>query len=278
MPERMILFAPATLSLLAALAAVLLTTPTTLAADDCVTRPGSSGPQGTHWYYRYDRVNGRQCWYLAAAGAKVASTVPHSSPVSELRLPSPRPSFMSAGADSFASVAPLSPVGERPAGGFGDAAASFAQRWPRSAVSPSAVERTRVALADGTATNLGALFPIPGANVDESAAGDGPDGLPLVWPVLTADERAAARAPYRFMTTLDRLLAIIAGAFALAAMAGLVLLKRPAAKTDRAQLAAATSAPGRRVRPAGPGEGRQYVRNPAELRVGAPVRRPLLRG
>jgi hypothetical protein len=97
---------------------------------------------------------------------------------------------------------------------------------------------------------------------------------------LTADERAAARAPYQYMTTLERLLAIIAGVLALAAIAGLVLLKRPAAKTNRAQLAAGTSAPGRRVRPAGPGETRQYVRNipPAELRVSAQGRRPLVRG
>jgi hypothetical protein len=41
------------------------------AADDCMTKPGAATPQGSHWYYRLDRTNHRQCWYLAAESAKV---------------------------------------------------------------------------------------------------------------------------------------------------------------------------------------------------------------
>jgi hypothetical protein len=41
------------------------------AADDCMTKPGVAAPQGSHWYYRLDHTNHRQCWYLAAEGAKV---------------------------------------------------------------------------------------------------------------------------------------------------------------------------------------------------------------
>src|SRR5262249_51944730 len=41
------------------------------AADDCLTKPGAAAPQGSHWYYDLDRINNRQCWYLAAEGAKV---------------------------------------------------------------------------------------------------------------------------------------------------------------------------------------------------------------
>src|SRR5437016_10683437 len=41
------------------------------AGDDCLTKPGAAQPQGSHWYYRLDRTNHRQCWYLAAEGAKV---------------------------------------------------------------------------------------------------------------------------------------------------------------------------------------------------------------
>jgi hypothetical protein len=41
------------------------------AADDCMTKPGAAAPQGSHWYYHLDRTNHRQCWYLAAEGAKV---------------------------------------------------------------------------------------------------------------------------------------------------------------------------------------------------------------
>jgi hypothetical protein len=36
-----------------------------------LTKPGAAAPQGSHWYYHLDRTNNRQCWYLAAEGAKV---------------------------------------------------------------------------------------------------------------------------------------------------------------------------------------------------------------
>lgn len=37
-------------------------------ADDCLTAPGSSTPQGSHWYYRTDRAKGQKCWYLRPLG------------------------------------------------------------------------------------------------------------------------------------------------------------------------------------------------------------------
>jgi hypothetical protein len=38
-----------------------------------MTKPDTAAPQGMHWYYHLDRTNNRQCWYLAAEGAKVRS-------------------------------------------------------------------------------------------------------------------------------------------------------------------------------------------------------------
>jgi hypothetical protein len=35
-------------------------------ANDCVTAPNASAPQGQHWYYRIDRSSHRKCWYLHA--------------------------------------------------------------------------------------------------------------------------------------------------------------------------------------------------------------------
>jgi hypothetical protein len=35
-------------------------------ADDCVTAPKPSAPEGGHWYYRTDRATQRQCWFLRA--------------------------------------------------------------------------------------------------------------------------------------------------------------------------------------------------------------------
>jgi hypothetical protein len=35
-------------------------------ADDCLAAPNSAAPQGSHWYYRIDRVKKLKCWYLHA--------------------------------------------------------------------------------------------------------------------------------------------------------------------------------------------------------------------
>ena len=72
MPKRMTLFVSAILVIV--IAAVALTARTSvaqLAADECITKPNSTPPQGSHWYYRLDRATRRQCWYLGAEGAPV---------------------------------------------------------------------------------------------------------------------------------------------------------------------------------------------------------------
>ena len=47
-----------------ALAAVNVTVKPSLAADDCLAGPNTAAPQGSHWYYRLDRLTHRQCWYV----------------------------------------------------------------------------------------------------------------------------------------------------------------------------------------------------------------------
>ena len=37
-------------------------------ADDCLTAPGSSTPEGGHWHYCTDRAKGQKCWYLRPLG------------------------------------------------------------------------------------------------------------------------------------------------------------------------------------------------------------------
>jgi hypothetical protein len=41
------------------------------AADECLSKPGTTAPQGGHWYYRVDRTTKRQCWYVGAERAKL---------------------------------------------------------------------------------------------------------------------------------------------------------------------------------------------------------------
>src|SRR6516225_2055997 len=47
-----------------ALAAVNVTVNPSRAGDDCLAGPNTAAPQGSHWYYRLDRLTHRQCWYL----------------------------------------------------------------------------------------------------------------------------------------------------------------------------------------------------------------------
>jgi len=46
------------------------------AAEDCLSKPNSSAPQGQHWYYRMDHANGRQCWRLGPVGLRVQKPAP----------------------------------------------------------------------------------------------------------------------------------------------------------------------------------------------------------
>jgi len=60
------------------LAAAVLTTQATLveaASAECMAKPGSSAPTGSRWYYRVDRVNHRQCWFLSSRDPSAHSSI-----------------------------------------------------------------------------------------------------------------------------------------------------------------------------------------------------------
>jgi hypothetical protein len=41
-----------------------------LAADDCITKPNLRANQGGHWYYHFDVVKSRKCWFLRQQGVE----------------------------------------------------------------------------------------------------------------------------------------------------------------------------------------------------------------
>jgi hypothetical protein len=43
------------------------------ASDECKTKPGSSAPPDSHWYYLINRTDQRRCWFLGPKGAYVRS-------------------------------------------------------------------------------------------------------------------------------------------------------------------------------------------------------------
>lgn len=72
---------------LVALAVTILPDDAARAANDCIAAPNSEAPQGSHWYYRIDRVKQRKCWYFRPQGQKVRNAEPQVKPAK--RLPAP---------------------------------------------------------------------------------------------------------------------------------------------------------------------------------------------
>src|SRR5215470_20142645 len=56
------------------------------AADECLSGPKGTAPQGSHWYYRVERSSGRHCWYLGAEGQRVRSVSERTSQQTRKRV------------------------------------------------------------------------------------------------------------------------------------------------------------------------------------------------
>jgi hypothetical protein len=112
---------------------VLLAGQVSRAADDCITKPNSTPPQGSHWYYRTERSTQRQCWYLKPEGEKMRASV--DQPMAAAQPPSaPKP---------VSTPAP--------------------QKFEAAAVEPTAIE------SKAASENL----PITGTSVEPSGIGNG---------------------------------------------------------------------------------------------------------
>ena len=86
MPNRTAKFVSAIFAgLLAGAAFATISHGTADAADDCLSGPKGETPEGSHWYYRIDRVTKRHCWYLREEGEKLSLAAP-------LKISPPRPS------------------------------------------------------------------------------------------------------------------------------------------------------------------------------------------
>lgn len=113
------------------------------AADDCMTKPDAAPPQGSHWYYHLDRTNHRQCWYLAAEGAKVRPQARQAAP--QVRSQGAKPIARSQASTNDegtpAQVIPAQPTSvEMTAGQAGaddnDATPASSKQWSVLALSP----------------------------------------------------------------------------------------------------------------------------------------------
>jgi hypothetical protein len=230
MLKRMTVFVAATLVFLPA--AVLLTARTSFAqhaADNCITKPSSAAPQGNHWYFRLDHVVHRQCWYLGPEGAKVLAGARRAE--SPMRLPPPRP-VSPPTAESLAGTTDARAAAAQITAGRNDAGADFIMRWPDPSL--------------GTMTSKPASM--SNSYAEQHTTMNAQDDMPLIWPVLTATDLGVA-GPQLASAGEPRMLTILAGALAFAAVMALSIFKRrphvrlmPASPTARIT-------PSKKVRP-----------------------------
>jgi hypothetical protein len=199
------------------------------AADDCITGPKGQAPQGSHWYYNLNRVTHRRCWHLGAEGLKirqVASPKPSSTTMPTLQQRAEIPTLKSV-ADSHAeqlievpsAELPIvaNPTAQPPPEATEDAAAdvnsqgwALSSRWPNEPNSSGSTDRE------------------PGLTSNPDTHGhsrmDSQDEKP---PVVTA---ARLAAPEATVSSDQPLLALLAGALALAAIICPMIFKYSAAR------------------------------------------------
>jgi hypothetical protein len=141
------------------------------AADDCMTKPDAAPPQGSHWYYRLDRTNHRQCWYLAAEGAKVRPQARQAA--SQVGSQGAKPIARSqASTDAApyegtpAQVIPAQPTSvEMTVGQAGadedDAAPAASKNWSFLSLSPVSNARDAISTTHGVENNQSGAMPLP---------------------------------------------------------------------------------------------------------------------
>ncbi len=175
----MMFFVPAILILpFATGLATLQTSLAEPAADECKTKPDSSAPAGSHWYYRVNRTDRQQCWYLGPEGRKVRSqaregpwqassatptAVRENAPEMTRATPAPMEHAQRITAEAASTGAP---------GGAED----FAAPSPVLPKTPDLDAREPATMSN--------------SDTEHHEPTEAQEEMPLIWPVLTEAERA----------------------------------------------------------------------------------------
>ncbi|HZO47817.1 MAG TPA: hypothetical protein VFB68_18100 [Xanthobacteraceae bacterium] len=226
-------------------------------ADECQSRPGTSTPRGSHWFYRLERGTNRRCWYLGSVNQKrqAASTeqaapaeraeraAPAPRRAASVPAPSPRPNRLRADEDTdipanatAANAANANaPATAATTNAAPAAATQFSAGWPalpNGAAMPNDRDVTAT-VADNTATTEAA--PENMSQADTPQADSSQADMPAVWPVLTANERTALAPTSDAPPGLGQLLIFLAATLAFIAIAVRAILKLASAWITRSR-------------------------------------------
>jgi hypothetical protein len=146
------------------------------AVDECKTKPDSSAPVGSHWYYRVNRADQRHCWYLGPEGAKVRSQAREgASRVS-------RPTGTAPAREDSPETTQAMPPPMEPAQRTTAESASVAVAKDLAA-SSSDVPKTPDLVVQEPAT-------LSNRDTEDHQATEAHEEMPLIWPVLAEADRA----------------------------------------------------------------------------------------
>ena len=207
MPTRTMHLRPALLAI--GLATGCLGGPLDSAADDCLAKPNAPSPPGQHWYYHLDRGTHRECWYLGVPGAKVRAR-PQQATTSPERPTSPRPVMQPVRQPPAAVATPAPPDEEiapdEAAATREEVTVTPPSRWSSANPSPAPLQTEPQ--------------PLPSSYAQEqpSPAQEAQEEMPLVWPILSPAELAAAEPPATASASLAQLAALLAVVLGLAAL------------------------------------------------------------
>jgi len=148
-------------------------------ADTCLLGPSASVPPGGHWYFRYDRVNKRNCWYLGDARGKSARKQGAEE--------------AAATAEKAAAPAPKKPAAQR---SVTDARAEF--QAPQASVEPdtkAAVTRGLTATAPADAQRAEELRKVVTTRWPEPVVSSPPAAMPAPSVPPAQNQPPAAQQP-----------------------------------------------------------------------------------
>jgi hypothetical protein len=220
---------PTRIALLAVGAIFIVTVQGAGAADGCIEKPNAPSPQGSHWYYRTDRTNNRQCWYLSSERGK-AGTLPHQ----DTAAARPQSSKMS------------EPPAQTPAQATAAVETATAEVMPAEAAPFEITAGQGNTPGDNSTVTLSKFrggIPTPPNSSSVSVSAAAPQEMGLTGPIVTPTKRSGTvrGLASSFLTQFCALLAAVLG---LAAIIGTFTLSAgrepmPKSQSARGQLSAA---------------------------------------
>jgi hypothetical protein len=193
-------------------------------ADECLSQPNSTAPKGSHWYYRVDRTNQRQCWYLGTERAKPrpqqqqsASASPPPSSFKPAERPAPQTENSTPQTIPEVAAVPVKTTVIR------------ASAADDTILRPSFLETSGWGRADGSADES----LISTKRTDQHSVPVTDDAQPGR-PIVAATEATASGQPSAFSNAFVHLFALLAAVLAIVAVIGRYLFRlSPVRPADR---------------------------------------------